>query len=31
LAEEAALTVAGLGDAAAELTALARWIVARDH
>jgi len=31
LAEEAALAVAGLGDAAAELTALARWIVARDH
>jgi geranylgeranyl diphosphate synthase type II len=31
LAEEAVLAVAGLGDAAAELTALARWIVARDH
>lgn len=31
LAEEAALAVAGLGDAAAELTSLARWIVARDH
>lgn len=31
LAEEAAGSVAGLGGAAAELTALARWIVARDH
>jgi geranylgeranyl diphosphate synthase type II len=30
LAEEAAVAVAGLGNAA-ELTALARWIVARDH
>jgi geranylgeranyl diphosphate synthase type II len=31
LAEEAAGAVAGLGEAAAELTGLARWIVARDH
>jgi geranylgeranyl diphosphate synthase type II len=31
LAEEAAAAVAGLGEAAAELTGLARWIVARDH
>jgi geranylgeranyl diphosphate synthase type II len=31
LAEEASLAVAGLGADAAELTALARWIVARDH
>ncbi|MFN5757279.1 MAG: polyprenyl synthetase family protein [Planctomycetia bacterium] len=31
LAEEASLAVAGLGTDAAELTALARWIVARDH
>jgi geranylgeranyl diphosphate synthase type II len=31
LAEEAVLAVAGLGSDAAELTALARWIVARDH
>jgi hypothetical protein len=31
LAEEAVLAVAGLGAAAAELTALARWIVSRDH
>lgn len=31
LAEEAARAVAGLGDAAAKLSALARWIVARDH
>jgi geranylgeranyl diphosphate synthase type II len=31
LAEEAAVAVAGLGADAAELTALARWIVARDH
>lgn len=31
LAEEAAATAAGLGPAAAELVALARWVVARDH
>ena len=31
LADEAAATVAGLGPAAAELVALARWVVARDH
>ncbi len=31
LAEEASRAVAGLGADAAELTALARWIVARDH
>ena len=31
LAEEAAISVSGLGDSAAELTALARWIIARDH
>ena len=31
LAARAATTVAGLGPAAAELVALARWVVARDH
>jgi hypothetical protein len=31
LADEAATTVAGLGHPAAELVALARWVVARDH
>ena len=31
LAEEAVISVSGLGDSAAKLTALARWIIARDH